>query len=557
MGAARVRGCGSLFILSTLACAALLAWLHTQELPLRLGLGTDLLHHLASVRELAKGECPPRHNLVDAPIPQGHYGPYLVALGWAARLTGASPLHTLAAAAVTNLLLFALAFRWLTLRLVGPGAARWSVLAAVLLLGPWPIPGTTWPSLSWPGPTSLADAQNFCYPQMAATILLLAILAALCHASPGLDTRERARSLARIGGLTAAAALLVTTHPLTYLALGTALAACGLAWLLRGEASPSRLALLATLPVAGLAIGLAWPYYPLAGLLRAFGEPAFRYPLAAWPQVAGPSGSVLVHATGPARDLLPLVPFLGPTAVGLVGAVLLARQRRPFLLFWLAIHFVFCQIPLVPLRTRLFAFVALPLQIALAHLLDRLWTSGRLGRTVLAALLVSGAASTGMRIHWLLQQERPDLAFVERLTPVDSVILSDALTSNGVAGLAGRKVVMPHHPDLFLLMADGPQRLAGVQRFFTAITAPAERMAILRRWRVTHVLVDRLRGELPRGLPCLTTHRERGYVLCAVDPAALARGPQPAPTASQRDIGDNTPAGDTRASTLAAEGDRR
>jgi hypothetical protein len=185
--------------------------------------------------------------------------------------------------------------------------------------------------------------------------------------------------------------------------------------------------------------------------------------------------------------------------------------------------------------------VVLPLQIALADLLERLWTRGAGGRAVLAALLALGAASTLLRIDWLLRREKPDLSFVEKLTPAEAVILSDPLTSNGVAGLTGRKVVMPLHPDLFLLMADGPERMAGVQDFFSASTASARRLEVLRRWHVTHVLIDRLRQEPPADLPCLTTHNERGYLLCAVERAALKSR-----LSADRDIGDNTPAADAR-----------
>jgi hypothetical protein len=513
----RVRAPEPLFWLSALLAAALLAALHAQDLPLRLGLATDVMHHMASVRELAKGEWPPRHNLVAAATPQGHYGPYLVALGWASRIAGALPRRTLAVAGVLNLILFALAFRALTLRLLGPGAARWSVIASILLVGPWP--GASWAAFAWPGPTSLADAQNFFFPQTAAIILMLVVLARVIRPAATPPAERRTRALADLGLSALVAFLLITTHPLTAVALLPALASAAVAWWLRGEASPRRLLVLAGIPLAGFLLGLAWPFYPLAGLLRAFAEPAFRYPLPGWPQLAGSGTSALVTATGPTVDLLPLLPFLGPAALGLVEAVVLAWRRRPFLLIWFAIHTALCLVPLVPLRTRLFLFAVLPLQIALAGLLERLWAWRWAARLLVFALLVSGAASNALRVSWLLHQEVPDLGFVVRLTPDDAIVLSDPVTSNGVAGLAGRKVVSPLHPGLFLLMSDGPQRTADVESFFAPGTRPERRAAIVERWHVTHVLADPLLAPLPGGLPCAATHREHGYVLCTVDRA--------------------------------------
>ena len=98
-----------------------------EGLPLRSGVA---FHHVASVRELAKGEFPPGNNLVPGRIPVGHYGPYLVALGWIARLTGAEPMAVLQGAGMALLLAYLLAFHALAARLVSPAAAAWSVPAA-------------------------------------------------------------------------------------------------------------------------------------------------------------------------------------------------------------------------------------------------------------------------------------------------------------------------------------------------------------------------------------------------------------------------------------------
>ena len=97
-----------LFPVSLVAAVLVLGWLYRSDAPLRSSIA---FHHMASVRELAKGEFPPRHNLVEGHTPQGHYGPYLVMLGALARWTGAGPLTVLDGAGLLGLVAFAFAFR--------------------------------------------------------------------------------------------------------------------------------------------------------------------------------------------------------------------------------------------------------------------------------------------------------------------------------------------------------------------------------------------------------------------------------------------------------------
>ena len=118
------------------------------------------------------------------------------------------------------------------------------------------------------------------------------------------------------------------------------------------------------------------------------------------------------------------------------------------------------------------------------------------------------------------RREVPDLSFVARLTGENAVILSDQATSNGIAGLAGRKVVAPMNPDVFLVASGGWQRVLDVRRFLSRDATPDERAAIVQRWHVTHVLVDRLRSGAPgicptrnwrsgRAIGCTTWHPDR------------------------------------------------
>jgi hypothetical protein len=484
------------------AAVLVVASLYAAGASLRSGI---VFHHMASVRELAKGDWPPRHNLIAGLAPQGHYGPFMVGLGWVARVTGAPPLRVLEGAGLFVLLAYLVAFRNVTRAILGEQAASWAAVAPLLLWGPLPRAVVSWPAWGWPGTTSFADPHSFFHPQQAAVVVQLALLLTLL-----LDrSTAQVRSWDVAARAIALGALVISIHPLTGLALvPMVLALAGSDAIERGRVSARSILLLALLPAA-LALAAAWPHYPVLGLLRAFASPVLREPMGG---VAGPAGALLQASAPPTPDA-PILDVLGPALVGLGPCVALAWQRRPFLLLWTLANLGLSACPLLPLRQRFAVFAALPLQIAGAAALAALWDKGRVGRASAAILLVAGAASAAQRIAWILDQEAPNLAFVERATPEDAVVLSDPRTSNAVAGLTGRKIVAPEGPDLFLVLSGGWQRNVDAARFFKEGASPAERDEILRRWRATHVLQDRLAGGTTSRLAYPVVVETGGYVL--------------------------------------------
>jgi hypothetical protein len=501
-----------LFPLSAVVLALALAWLYWQDAPLRIGLSLDALHHLAAVRELAKGEFPPAHNLVAGSTPQGHYGPYLVLLALVVRVTSLDPRVVLYAAGMVNLIAHVLLFRMLVLRLAGPDPARFAGLAAVLLWGPWPALEMEWPTLGWPGTTSLADPQNFFYPNQAGLLLLMGVLLLLL---PPPDSRPP--RAVRLGLALLMTAVLIATHPLTALALAFCLAALILSELLRRRARPARVASLAALPLAGLLLASLWPYYPVPGLLKAFQEPAFaglRRTPSRPTQARAPEPSRWRRSAPAPSRLSPTVPMLdifGPAIVGLPGLAWLAWRGTPFPLVWFLAWTAVAIPRVVPLHERFAFFAAIPLQLGATLVLDTLFRRGRAGAMLAAAALLAGVFSAALRLEPFLEREVPDLSFLERVTPEHAVILSDPATSNGAAGLAGRKVVCPEHPDLFLILEGGARRMQDVRVFLQPGTEPARRDAILRRWDATHVLLDRFQTRLR--LPYPVAYEGEGYTL--------------------------------------------
>lgn len=489
---------GRFFLATAALGAVVVAWLYAQDLPLRAGYELDAFHHMAAVRELARGEFPPRHNLVPGVLPQGHYGPYLVSLGWLARITGASPIHVLYLAGVVNVLLYVGLFHQLALRLLGPGAARWAGIVPLVLWGPWPAPEMRWDSIGWPGTTALAEAYNFFYPNQAGLILVLGILA-LLGGSAGDPPSTRTWCSALV-----ATAILVATHPLSALLLVSALMALGASWLLARRLGLRETAWLLALPPLGLLLAAAWPYYPVLKLLPAFDIAWFATGWA--PPPAAPLAGLPVTA-----PKLPLLQIFGPAVVGVAGLLALARRSRPFPLLWFGVCILVLTLPVVPMRHRFSFFAVVPLHLGCLYVLDAAWRRGRFARAAALALLACGGLSAAFRLAWVLERRPPDLGIVLRHTPHDAVVLAPPGLSNGVAGLTGRKVVCPENPDVFLILAGGARRMYDRGRFFHNAT-PAERAQIIERWGATHVLVDRLGGR-PLAVP--------GTLLAEADGLAL------------------------------------
>src|SRR5439155_610350 len=259
-----------------------LAWLYSQDSPVRLGL--DTFHHLAAVRELGRGEFPPRHNLVEGYVPQGHYGPYLVAVARLARLTGASARAALHAAGLAGLVVFG---------------------------------------------------------------------------------------------------LLVASHPLSGLAMASALGALIVADLMTSRPPPARVALLATLPVLALGLAALWPYYPLLKLLKAFTMPQLWEPPRA---ASGPGPVHVVMSLLPLSSLVASLRSLGPAVAGLAWCAVLAVRRQPCLLLWAGLDLMLAASPL-PFHQRFLVFALLPLQIAATGLLQAAWRLGLPGKALAVALL--------------------------------------------------------------------------------------------------------------------------------------------------------------------------
>ena len=423
---------------------------------------SDFWEHSAIVREVAARPFSPRHPLLAVDVPHAYVSPYLLAVGLAARATGASPTSALAAAGLVNLLLLVLALRRFLVRLPGGEAAAPYALLFMLFL--WGRDAWMWSGFFHIGMLGF----NASYPSTFAAAAMFLCLSLL------LDVLDRGRRLALIE-VALLVAFVVITHPPTAVVV-----LAGLAALFLGRVRNSVLTsgvLLVGAVVAGVAAALAWPYFPVLKLFvtqpaefhtyhRVFYE---GVPTQVWPAIVA-LPVLLWRLRESRRDpLVLLVAFLA--VIYAIGAVTGKYGLG-----------------------RVIAYIVVFIQIALGAAVA-LWESRLPTRR---AWLVP--ACTLMVILGLFVYDRPPLPRrYERplwhdvgtiLTPVrpGDVVLADSRTSYMVPVLTGGRVVAWRHPVYWV--PDHAERQEAQARFFRAATDD-ERRAVIARYRVRWILLNR------------------------------------------------------------------
>ena len=450
---------------------------------------SDFWEHAAVVRELAVRPLAPQHPLLRVDAPHAYVSPYLLAVGLAARLTHASPITILAISGLLNLVLLVLVFRRLLVRLLpnGEAAAPYALLLVIFLWGkdPW----------MWSGFLHVGMlGYDVAYPSTAGAVAMLLGFSLL------LDAVQRGGSWP-YPAISLLVAVCLVTHPPTALVF-----VAGLPVLLVSQAGRDLIrpaVRLGAAILAGVAAALLWPYFPVRELFTSQ-PPEFH----AW--------SAVFY-----QDVLPK---LWPVALAL--PVLVVRGRRNLRDPLLLLAVLFLSLYAAGAATgafglgRTIAWFAIVVQIALAgHLAalelrlprERRWLVPGGTLLVLAALF----AVNRPPLPRLVKDDPPLWPKLRAvLTPVRSgeVVLADSPTSYPVPALTGGRVVAWRHPVYWV--PDQRDRRAAQDRFFTPI-ADAERRAILRRYQVQWILLNRqateLRGDQEAallGLGCVVGRRD-------------------------------------------------
>lgn len=412
----------------------------------------------------------PTHPLLAIDAPHAYASPYLLALGLAARVTGASATSALAAAGVVNILLLVLALRRFLVRLLpeGEAAAPYALLCILFLWGrdPWP-----WSGFFHAGFIGFGAS----YPSTFATAAMFLCLSLL------LDALDHRRPFIFVG-IGVLVALCVVTHPPTALVLFVGLAALFLGRVESGFVATATILL--AVVVAGVALALAWPYYPVLSLLVS--QPAEFHKAAAVFYDNVPSQIWPVMIASP------------------VLAWRLPRDRRDplvLLVVFLAAIYAIGDITGKYGLGRVIAFIAVFIQIALGAAVAT-WESRLPAKRAWLApagvlLVILGFAvynrSELRRIVRPEHQVWPEVKSI--LAPIrpGDVVLAPSKTSYMVPALTGGRVVAWRHPVYWV--PDHADRRQAQMRFFGE-AGDDERRAVITRYHVRWILLDRREVQL-------------------------------------------------------------
>lgn len=431
---------------------------------------SDFWEHAAVVRELSVRPFSPRHPLLAVDATHAYFSPYLLAVALAARATGVSAISALATAGLVNLILLVLAFRRFLVRLLpqGEAAAPYALLFMFFLWGkdPW----------MWSGFLHIAMlGYDVSYPSTFATAGMFLSLSLL------LDALDRGRSLAFIG-VAFLLALCVITHPPTAVVLVAGLVALFLArmnnrFLINGG-------LLVGAVVAGVAGAMAWPYFPVLQLFVDQPAEFHRWSLVFYQGV--------LAQVWPAMLALPVLIWR------------LRGSRRDPLVLFVAVLGVIYALGGITGRYglgRVIAYIVVLSQVALGAAVAT-WESRLPAQRRWLAAWCTGTAILGLLAY--TRPQHPSIRKYHRslwydvgsmLAPVrpGEVVLTDSRTSYLVPALTGGRVVAWRHPIYWV--PDHSQRRETQDRFFASAT-DSERRAVIARYRVSWVLLNRTEGNL-------------------------------------------------------------
>lgn len=442
--------------LSALGLCALYAW--------RGYFSSDFWEHAAVVRELSVRPLSPRHPLFALDAPHAYASPYLLAVGLAARVTGAAPTTALAIAGLVNMVLLVLAVRRFLVRLPhGEAAAPYALLFIIFW---WGKAAWMWSGFFHIGMLGYTAA----YPSTFAAAAMFFCVSLFMDA---LDS-GRPATFAAIALLVAVCML---SHPPTALVLFAALA------VLLVARAPQRFwinaGLLVGALVAGIALAFVWPYFPV---LKLFADqpPEFH----SW------SG---VFYQGVLGQIWP-----GVIALPALFWRLRTDRRDPLVLLVgvLAVIYAIGGITGRYGLGRTIAYIVVFIQIALAIAMVA-WESHLPKRR--AWLVPAGCLVASLALFAYDKPPLPRIIRIDRqvwpeakaiLAPVHpgDVVLADSRTSYLVPALSGGRVVAWRHPVYWV--PDHAERRKAEDQFFAGATDD-ERRAVITRYQVRWILLDR------------------------------------------------------------------
>ncbi len=474
----------------------------------RVPLCCDAGQHAAVVERLKANLLHPAHSMADLPGEGSpYYGPYAVAQGVFARLTGLSGWEVLRIAGPLHLLVLVTGvgrfLRTLTDRPWAP------VLALPCMTVLW---GTE--RVLWSGYLGLMSlTTNVAYPSTLAIGLTFWVWG--WTATRACASERSVRYVGPSGlegwcgyaGIGALYALILLIHPVTAVSAVTgavAIVAAGQRGWRRAVAARWALA-----GVTALAVAAVWPYYDVFSLAGDTGMDGLHRRL--YEQLAGNSWLALIGAPAlwwrarhaPARDPL-LLMFALECLVVAYG--------------WVSGHYTYARVlwaALVPLQFALAVELAAP----------RPW--GAFRRTLGAVAVVwAGVGFFTVQAGAVVPRSLDPVGFEQpmrwptydwaarHIRPGEVVITDGYIAAHMIAGY-GPNLAAPIWPDPALDEKRRARRTADVRAYLAADTTRAEREAVVRRYHVRWLLLTR-RHPVPEEAVVVAWSRRTGEVLARV-----------------------------------------
>jgi len=430
--------------------------------------GGDFWEHVAVIRELVTHPTQPTHPLIATNAPNAFMTPYSVTLAAFARWFSLSPIAVLSAAGMVNLLFLFFAFERFVVSVFGPGrTVFYGLLLHVFLWGwqPWEYSGFLhFSALGYvlPYPSTLAIA--FVFYGLALT-------------NSYLDTRR----LVPLLGLFGLSVSILLIHPLSALLLVVGQGSLIVARLRDQPRRTIELGLhLAATFCAAFGAAAFWPFFPFLDLLSE--NSAFH--------VSNPEmyQGVLMKVFPALLGLVPLWSRWRANRFDAI-AIMFAFFSAIYVLGWVSGLWTY---------GRVLAFMILILHLLMAEWLVKRQTksafpSGRTSTWLKAAAVIM-AIFAAVNFRYAIRYMFPVIPknYARYLFLADhigqyDIVMADARASWYVPPFGGKVVASRS----MAFIPDREQRLTDVWRFFSTEASPEERRAMLKRYDVDYLLLNK------------------------------------------------------------------
>jgi len=462
---------------------------------------------LAFVREIAKGQIPPHDALTTENVPDPHYGPYMVLLGYIYALSHINPIILFYLAGIVNVFLFIFFSFKFVKELLGERIALFSVFSMLFL---WGI------GFPWAGVYAIADGYDYFYPNGIAYTLMFASFYFLIKA----EHNHKYMVYCLLSSF-----LLFTTHLLTGFFYFFAVYLYIISeYLQRREIKQYHIFAL-SMPITIFLLSLLWPYYSTGFMVQHYIPTLSVLNHASYNTSEGLStqsimsfklliDAVFIEMKQALSELLNFVahsiirrttfgitdylPIGGIAIAGIVGLWRLFKNKQ----FFFPILFLFCLAILVfkilPYPHRFIFFSMIPLHIGFGILIEgwykelkefKLEPKKMMTVIIVILVLLSAVLTTGYRIFRQDNIEIVNMKFIEDNTNPDSVILTDNFTGTAIPGLTGRKIVASKYCSEYI--TDFYERKVAIQTFFDTNSTDYDRTEIIRQYNISYILINK------------------------------------------------------------------